>query len=460
MSWLGRGDRATPASEVLARLLLEPTAMPTRLTVVHLGVLAALATGCPGSPPLAVDASRADGRGAATPADAGPPDAAAEAASGAAVQGGADTAIATTDGPPAAGTKDIDAAPPADGQAEAMPDGPVAGGGVDRPDAPPPSTRQLDLLFAIDNSPSMMQEQANLARNFPALIDELRKVPGGLPDIHIGIVSSDLGAGPTPLAGGCGRVAGDRGIFQVQPGCGLDPGARFLVASGGGTFGNFQGDLAQVFSCLAKLGTAGCGYEHQLQAARVALYETITPENKGFLRDQALLGIIFITDEDDCSAPITTDLFTRDTAFAGTSSSFRCAQVGHRCNGTQPPIGAFSTPLAQCRDAVGGDLIDVSMIVDSIRALKLHPDQQILVSGIFGWPQDPATARYTYVDSPVGIDYAPICTSANGEATAGLRMKAFVDGFGAHGSLFSICQDDFRPAMQQIGAALAGMLGP
>ena len=37
-------------------------------------------------------------------------------------------------------------------------------------------------------------------------------------------------------------------------------------------------DIATVFGCMADLGTQGCGFEHQLQSTRVALYESVTPE--------------------------------------------------------------------------------------------------------------------------------------------------------------------------------------
>jgi hypothetical protein len=322
--------------------------------------------------------------------------------------------------------------------------------------------RDVDILFMIDDSPSMQQEQDNLARNFPAFIDELKKIPGGIPSVHIGIISSDLGAGPTPLQGGCGRVAGDRGILQVKPGCGLNGTDRFLVSEPNGTANpkvNFTGDLGTVFSCMAKLGVVGCGYEHQLQSSRVALYETITPDNKGFLRDQAYLALIYITDEDDCSADIMTDLFTDDMTFAGTTSSFRCAQVGHLCKGMQPPIGEYTAPLTDCEPNEKGRLISVQAMVDSIRKVKHNPDQQILVSGIFGWPNNVTGAEYRYVKSRDGIDYGSICQSANGDATAALRMKKFVDSFGENGAFFSICQDDFRPAMQKIGEKLAAKLG-
>src|SRR5262249_34451972 len=62
-------------------------------------------------------------------------------------------------------------------------------------------SRELDILFMIDNSPSMGSKQKSLARNFPAFMNVLKNIPGGLPDVHVAIVSSDLGAGPTAVSG-------------------------------------------------------------------------------------------------------------------------------------------------------------------------------------------------------------------------------------------------------------------
>ena len=348
------------------------------------------------------------------------------------------------------------------------PDGPQggtggAGGGQDGPrvDRAPGARRQVDILFLIDNSPSMQEEQANLARNFPAMIDELKSLPGGLPDLHIAIASSDLGAGPTAV-GSCTRPGGDRGIFQTKAGCGLDPRARFMVSSNGGASNNFTGEIGQVFQCLAQLGVAGCGFEHQLQATRVALYESITPENLGFLRPDAVLVVVLLSDEDDCSAELNSDLFAED--IPGTTASFRCARFGHVCGGQMPPQAPFSAPLSQCHPAdAGGRLIKVSDFVDSVKALKSHPDDDILVAGLFGWSDQPG-AEYRYA-TPAGVpaqtlEYQPICSSVNGSATAALRLKRFVEGFGANGTFRSICDDDFRPAMKHIGEALRRRLGP
>jgi len=214
-------------------------------------------------------------------------------------------------------------------------------------------SRALDILFMIDDSPSMEDKQALLAANTPAFMNVLKNIPGpdgkpGLPDVHVAVISSDLGAGPTAVDQ-C-RPGGDRGLFfgaRQKPECGFtDPDARFIVSSQGGTLNNFTGDISAVFGCLARLGSRGCGQEHQLQALRVALYDGVTPENKGFLRPEAYLGIVLLTDEDDCSADPNTDLFTQN--YPGFAPSWRCAREGHLCNGRAPPSGEFSTPYESC----------------------------------------------------------------------------------------------------------------
>ena len=312
---------------------------------------------------------------------------------------------------------------------------------------------KLDLLFMIDDSPSMQEEQANLARNFPRLIDALKKLPAGFPDLHLGVLSSDMGAGAANLAGACGNSLGDRGVLQVRSGCGLDPkNGRYLSSQNGGTQNNFDGDISDVFACLASLGTNGCGFEHQLQSVRMALSGFVA-DNAGFLRSDAHLAVVYITDEDDCSAPANSTLF--ENVVSGQDTSLRCSLAGHLCDGKAPPAAVFSTPLANCSAAPdgGGELIPVQTFVDEMRQLRT---QSVSVSVIGGWPSDVASANYA-IGYDTGSSYSdlltsmPICESANGKAVVELRMKQFVDAFGAAGQIMSICQDDFSKAMAQIG---------
>jgi hypothetical protein len=82
--------------------------------------------------------------------------------------------------------------------------------------------REVDILFMIDNSPSMDPKQQALAANFPKMIQVLQNLPDpsdpsgtavSLPDVHIGVISSDLGAGSDNIGGNCSRVLGDRGLL-------------------------------------------------------------------------------------------------------------------------------------------------------------------------------------------------------------------------------------------------------
>src|SRR3954454_2054806 len=97
-------------------------------------------------------------------------------------------------------------------------------GRVEAKDIPVNINRDLDLLFLIDDSPSMADKQANLADNFPKFIEVLNSIPGGLPNVHIGVVTSDMGTqGPPPgfgptvgagLPGACSGVGKD-GVMQT-----------------------------------------------------------------------------------------------------------------------------------------------------------------------------------------------------------------------------------------------------
>src|SRR5262249_2835532 len=56
--------------------------------------------------------------------------------------------------------------------------------------------RDIDIVFMVDNSLSMKPLQTKLAANFPSFMNELKMLPGGLPNVHIGVISSSMGAGP------------------------------------------------------------------------------------------------------------------------------------------------------------------------------------------------------------------------------------------------------------------------
>src|SRR5512137_566271 len=173
----------------------------------------------------------------------------------------------------------------------------------------------VDILFVIDNSNTMVEEQENLAQNFPKLIARVEAITPPIKSYHVGVISTDIGAGPF-VTGTC-EPKGDDGVLQHAPrGSGCAP-SYPLYLSGPGL------QVAQDFACIAKLGTDGCGYEQQLESALRAL--STQPANDGFVRPSAPLAIVFITDEDDCSAQDTA-LFDESNAALGPLPT-RCVRL-------------------------------------------------------------------------------------------------------------------------------------
>jgi hypothetical protein len=333
----------------------------------------------------------------------------------------------------------------------------------------------LDIVFMIDNSGSMREEQANLSRNFPVFINALESLPEGLPNVHVGVLSSDLGAGR--FAGtaveGCTRLGGDGGVFQAVArgnggSCAGAPTTGNFLSANGATQ-NFSGNISDALSCIADLGTRGCGFEHQLGSIWRALGGGdggVPAQNAGFLRDGALLAIVLVTDEDDCSAPDDTDLFdpsqTTLTDPLGPVDSYRCNEFGHLCDGVPPPRAVPAANLMNCHSNENGKLMRIADFVQFFKSLKANPDD-VIVAAITG-PDMPYSVAMQRVRNPTtgfveDEPYVvPSCRSTNGSAAPAVRIQDFIDGFGVNGTMESICEGDFSPAMARIGDKIAGRI--
>ncbi len=194
----------------------------------------------------------------------------------------------------------------------------------------------------VDNSQSMLPLQSALLTGFPAFANVLKTLPGGLPDLHLGVVSSDSGPGKYDLPQYHCAFRGDNGRFQNQPRglCAASPfmavNQTFLQASNNQQTKNYTGDIADAFSCIAALGDQGCGFEGQLKSVRWALDPLNVPTgNDGFLRFDAYLAVVLLTNEDDCSIPDDSDLVdptqTTMSSPLGPLWSWRCNEFGHLC---------------------------------------------------------------------------------------------------------------------------------
>jgi hypothetical protein len=134
------------------------------------------------------------------------------------------------------------------------------------------TTPEVDILWVIDNSGSMAEEQQKLANNFPEFVRFF--LDSGL-DWHIGVVSTDTDGAEKGKLQGAG-------------------GYRYLDAD--------TPNPTELFQQMASLGTGGSSDERGRRAAYSALTDPLlSGYNAGFYRENASLHVIVISDENDYS---------------------------------------------------------------------------------------------------------------------------------------------------------------
>src|SRR5690606_20178496 len=135
---------------------------------------------------------------------------------------------------------------------------------------------RVDVLWVVDDSGSMYDEQVALSTNFPTFFEFF---DGSGLDYHIGVVSTDMDA--SRRRGKLVDVDGERFIHVDTP------------------------DAARVFDGMAMLGTRGSATEKGLDAAWVALEAERNEANEGFLRPDSSVHVIVVSDESDFSTQVT-----------------------------------------------------------------------------------------------------------------------------------------------------------
>ncbi|MBA3547302.1 MAG: VWA domain-containing protein [Nannocystis sp.] len=294
----------------------------------------------------------------------------------------------------------------------------------------------LDILFVIDNSGSMGEEQKNLAQNFPYLIEKIRALTDKKgnavnADVNIMVTTSDFGhplctpyykpdytpAKGAPINTACtDRIERFTGVGPNAPvipeACtaGCTPGA---AATPNGPYIHFNPDdsnvvgfdgvgdpVADALACIGPQGIDGCGMEADLETMLQAL-DPGKSWNQGdtpFLRTGAVLAIIMVTDEEDCA---TKDYRYFDPAnksdpalnqywedlpgmpgVKGSPTSAVCWNAGTDCTDANAD-GIYES----CMSADNGVLQPISRYVNYLKKeLVEKRNKQVIMLGILGVP--------------------------------------------------------------------------
>jgi hypothetical protein len=351
------------------------------------------------------------------------------------------------------------------------------------PYVPPTPKTKVDVLFMIDDS-FTQPIQIELRNRFPQLIKALddAAVAGHPASYHFGVVTSDLGSGTNTSA--C-RPGGDGGKLSVGSPAGTNSPANCAgFTLGGGVHfidydqinqtNNIGGGLSvpDAFNCIANVGDSGCGFQHSLESVYRALHDNVM-ENTLFLRPDALLVVLFLTDEDDCSAPPDTDLFEASPATYGTLHSFRCTKYGITCSDPPGPLAdSEAGPFTTCRPltmAEGGKLYDVQRYIDfftkpaAMGGVKVNPADVILAA--IAAPPVPVTVRVTApCADQVNTASCPIlqhsCVAASNPLFFGdpaVRIAAVVSA-ARNRQQTSMCDTDYSSAIDQLAQQIIGQL--
>jgi hypothetical protein len=320
-------------------------------------------------------------------------------------------------------------------------------------------TKDLDILFVIDNSVSMSPKQRAISAAIPGFmktIDDLRA------NYHIGVITTDIGTlppGKTAFPGSpdprCSTAKGDDGLLQNKPcsaripaadqnsefaqACNgnptagipaLCPDASFVprdlfISKTGNELNVIPNNAAglpastiaeRAFKCIGLVGDYGCGVESPLESMKRSLDGHLS-ENRGFMRDNSVLAVIFITDEDDCSVKLAQRSVLDPTSAScdpnDPAPGYNCFNLDYRCIAKSLVCDEpMTTPGLKhnCREADGNFLEPTDKYVKFLSALRRS--DRLVVAGI--WTpslQDFAARGHTgagrlEVDTTSAGDYA------------------------------------------------------
>jgi hypothetical protein len=330
----------------------------------------------------------------------------------------------------------------------------------------------VDILVVVDNSGSMAAEQSMLRDAFPNLITSIltgtdpvtgAQVHAPVRDLHIGVVSTDMGVGGYNVQT-CETdpLIGDDGVLQHTPhGTGCSTAyptylSYFIDPTTEPDLGQVN-QLATDFGCIAVLGTSGCGFEQQLEAAKKALIDHSQPggANAGFLRDNTILTVLFVTDEEDCSAADPT-LF--DISALPYSINLQCYYQAVKLRA----VDEYFRQLKSLRGDPDSPEVSENLVVGFI--VGVPPGEPACEGGgdmIAGCLDLPGMAEVVRPDGELleyVCKYPAACTPPDppypgdciAEAFPARRFVQLAQAFGDNAVVQSICTDSFVPAVSAL----------
>lgn len=384
-----------------------------------------------------------------------------------------------------------------------------------------PLRPSADILFVIDNGPTMGEQQARLAAAGQTLIEALDEA--GV-DYHLGFTTTDNGnpwcpdtnpeSGQLVLESCRERLASftldagmggldqsalactdpcslDAEALEIQPtplgagwgGDASEPAARpWLEAYPGGSNLPEGTDLAEAFRCFAPQGIDGCDFGSPLESLYLALIRAQSDDDPswGFMRPGAIQALVVLTDSLDCSyddewAEIFdaagSKVFWSDPSAAAPTQAV-CWNAGVDCSG-EPSAYDSCEPTNHNYAGAPSDTEGLTVLHPLTRYTSLlegleQEQQQIfsefeqlttIIAGVEGGGADWSLSYAEAQDPALQSEYGigPGCVGSDGPAPPPVRLRALGEAFSPE-SLWSVCAEDYAPALADLGQRIRDQL--
>ena len=311
---------------------------------------------------------------------------------------------------------------------------------------PPPDTTAVDILVVVDDSSDAVTVQQRLIASVGGFVRQLSERLEK-PNLHFGVVSSDMGTGGFPVQTCDMPARGQDGVLSTEV---MDangtcaqtyPPVLALTSTSG------VDDFVEAVQCKVRIGNSGCGIEQPLEGMLKALTPSTSAvrfvddtvghgdgRNQGFARDGSLLVVIFATSEDDCSLA--------DPRLANTADA---------------DLGNFSTRCVRLADSPEGYLHRVSRYVDGLDAIRPLAQGRVVFAAIVGAPESVSSnaplrdvldlqQMQIRLDSTT-MQQLPACQDSDGAISLPGRrlveLAAEIDERGGAGVIGSACASDY-----------------
>ncbi len=156
---------------------------------------------------------------------------------------------------------------------------------------------KVDILFVVDNSRSMYENQQKMAERFPQFIERINDL-----DWQIAFITTDISKSP---GNSVPRAANGFGAFQDGRFLKLPNGNTVLKKGTPNAQQLFESTVRrnETLECDVYAGECPSGDERGIYALNYAIDPQARPENRGFFRSGAHLAVIILSDEDVRSNP-------------------------------------------------------------------------------------------------------------------------------------------------------------